>query len=142
MSNGDYDGKIKVIEMLLIIGSIIGSLGLKGDESKIKVVMGLFLISSLMYYFDVSNRRNGNYYALLTSIFFPVLITVPILSGPSVLFLGRDIHVISSYILAIGLFWGVLNNLQEKSSQSKARTILIFIIGIAVTSGYLYWIGT
>jgi hypothetical protein len=70
--------KLKFVEILLIVGGIIASLGVKGPY------FGGFLIFSLLYYFSLSNMRFTSkttkdfvyisFLALFVAIFFTLLV--------------------------------------------------------------------
>jgi len=53
MTDGEDNKQIKFIEILLIVGGIIGGLGYKNEDSSVRLLLALFLISSLMYYFEI-----------------------------------------------------------------------------------------
>lgn len=109
----EIDNKqLKFIEILLIVGGIIG--GLSENPSN-KVILAFFLISSLIYYFAVSKRNNEFWankmlFAYLVSGFFSVLITYPILSGPPVW--GNTGTMGISLIIMISLFILIFLNLK------------------------------
>jgi len=52
--------KLKFIEILLIIGGIVGGIQLKNGNDQMNVLFGLFLVSSILYYFLVSNKMVSN----------------------------------------------------------------------------------
>jgi len=49
--------RLKFVEILLIVGGILGSLGLENEET---ILLILFLISSLSYYTTVSNFHKNS----------------------------------------------------------------------------------
>ncbi len=122
--------QLKFIEILLIIGGIIGGLGYKSENSLIRTILALFLISSLMYYSRVYNQKKVGTYAFYISVLFPVLITYPLISGTSPFLGGPYFRKILGYIIAAGLFYAIFGILQEKSGQLKSRS---YIIGMLFT---------
>jgi len=142
MTDVEDNIKIKFIEILLIVGGIIGGLGYKSEDSSVRLLLALFLISALMYYFEISNQKINNLFAFFTSVLFSVLITYPILSGSAISFLGHSIDIILGHFLAYGLFIIIFLNLRDKSEQEKSKTNLyfIFLIGSFITSIALIWL--
>jgi len=142
MTDGEDNKQIKFIEILLIVGGIIGGLGYKNEDSSVRLLLALFLISSLMYYFEISNKRNNKIFAFFTSILFSVLITYPVLLGSTTSFLGHVIDIILDHFLAYGLFIIIFLNLRERSEQeeSKMNLYLILLLGIITTSLALIWL--
>ncbi len=49
--------KLKFIEILLVVGGIIGGLRLQNEDDPMNMIFGLFLIGSLLYYFMLSNTK-------------------------------------------------------------------------------------
>ncbi len=145
MTDSEDNKQIKFIEILLIVGGIIGGLGFKNDDSSIRFILALFLISSLLYYYTVSDQFKFKVvYANLTSILFSVLITYPLILGKPIFFMGTDIHKYAAYIIASGLFYLIFINLQEKSGQVESGKIskTILIIGFILTLMTLNWLDT
>lgn len=128
--NDTKDNKqLKVIEILLIVGGIIGGFGFQSENPLIrKVIFPIFLISSLLYYFQVSERRHTLVFAIFTSILFSGLITYPMISGIPNSSLGQQNDKILSYILGISLSGVIFKNLNEKSGQTKSREILEYVV--------------
>ena len=114
--NDTKDNKqLELINILLIVGGIIGGFGFQNENPLIKtVIFPVFLISSLMYYFQVSNKEHarGDLYALVTSILFSGLITYPMLSGVPNSLWGQQLSRILNYFLGIGLSVVVFMNLK------------------------------
>ena len=52
--------KLKFIEILLIVGGIVGGIQLKNGNDQMNVLFGLFLVSSILYYIIVSNKMDSN----------------------------------------------------------------------------------
>lgn len=130
MTKGEDKKQLKFIEILLLVGSIIGGLGYRSEDPSVRIILVLFLISSLMYYFEVSNQKNDKIFAFFTSILFSGLITYPLIpiTPASVSFWGprfSSFNNILNYIMAISLFYVIYNNLQEKS---KGYVILIGMV--------------
>lgn len=130
MTDSRDEKQLKFIEILLIIGGIIGGLGFKSENSLIRITLALFLISSLLYYSRVYNQKEGGIFAFYISVLFPVLITYPLILGTSPFWGGPYFRKILGYIIAAGLFYVIFGILQEKSGQVKSR---IYIIGILFT---------
>lgn len=141
MTEGEENKKLRFIEILLIVGGIIGGLGYNTEDSSIRFILAIFLISSLMYYFEISNPRNPQFFAFLTSAFFSVLVTYPLISFSRTSLWGPDIDKILDYILSGALFIVIFLNLQEKSEYKKPSTIIYSIIGIILTWIALFWLG-
>ncbi len=133
MTDGEENRQLKFIEILLIVGGIIGGLGYKNEDSSIRFILAVFLISSLVYYFEVSNPRYAQFFAFLTSAFFSVLVTYPLISLSRTSLLGSDMDKLLGYLLGISLFIVIFLNLQEKSEQIKPSTIIYSIIGVVLT---------
>ncbi len=55
MADCEDEKQLKFIDILLVIGGIIGGLGYKNEESSIRALLALFLISSLMCYYVISD---------------------------------------------------------------------------------------
>lgn len=142
MTDCEDNKKIKFIEILLIVGGIIGGLGYKNEDSSVRFLLALFLISALMYYFEISNQRINNLFAFFTSVLFSVLITYPVISGSTTSFLGHSFDKILDHILAYGLFSSIFLNLLEKSEQKKSKTnlYLIFLIGYVIIYIAFIWL--
>lgn len=49
--------KLKFIEILLVVGGIIGGLRLQNENDPMNMIFGLFLTGSLLYYFMLSNTK-------------------------------------------------------------------------------------
>lgn len=49
--------KLKFIEILLVVGGIIGGLRLQNEDDPMNMIFGLFLTGSLLYYFMLSNTK-------------------------------------------------------------------------------------
>lgn len=49
--------KLKFIEILLVVGGIIGGLRLQNENDPMNITFGLFLMGSLVYYFMLSNTK-------------------------------------------------------------------------------------
>lgn len=135
--------QLKFIEILLIVGGIIGGLEFKsGDSSSL---LTLFLISSLMYYYLVSNPPLKELYkrifAIITSILFAALITVPLMSSTpaTISFWGPSypkFNIITNYIGAICLSALIFINLQDKSELESGKVLNLknFIVILIGTS--------
>jgi uncharacterized membrane protein YfcA len=52
--------KLKFIEILLIVGGIVGGIQLKNGNDLMNFLFGLFLVSSILYYIIVSNKMVSN----------------------------------------------------------------------------------
>ncbi len=121
--------QLRFIELLLIVGAIIGSLRFN------KFTLTFFLISSLAYYYAASNQL-GLYrkvFAGLTSILFGVLITYPFLSFcPGY----PEFNIIVNYILAICLSILVFINLQEKSEVALVYIITVTILTLMILNWF------
>lgn len=149
MTDDDDKKQLKFIEILLIVGGIIGGLGYKSEDSSIRFLLALFLMSSLTYYFVVSTPnelfggkvfriifRNG--FADMTSIFFAVLIVNPLMfSTPAIIsFWGSGylkFNMTTNLIGAACFAELIFINLQEKSKidfGKMLKLLLIFIINI------------
>jgi len=152
MADSEDKKQLKFIEILMVVGGIIGGLGFKSGESSIRFMLTLFLMSSLMYYHEVSNQQYGKQlYAMLTSSLFSGLITYPLMSSTPALSLWGPSYpkfdVITNYIMAIFLFCIIFKNLEKKSGQESGKIInsqnLIFIIlGAFLTWTVLTWLTT
>jgi hypothetical protein len=131
--------QLKFIEILLVVGGIIGGLGYKSENSLVRTILALFLISSLLYYSAVYNQEKGRIPAFFTSVLFPVLITYPLISGtPPISFWGGGRKILG-YIIAAGLFYVIFGILQEKSGLVKLKYRMYIIgIGIFLTVLFLY----
>ena len=101
--------KLKIIEILLIIGGIIGGIRASGTDS---TIFGLFLCSSLFYYFLVShfeyeiNKPPVSVFLLLsaiTAISFSILLiqifTIPYLSATII------IIAVAAQAIFVNLYW-------------------------------------
>lgn len=147
MADSEDKKQLKFIEILMVVGGIIGGLGFKSEDFSIRFLLTVFLISSLMYYYEISNKLHLKYqlinlFAMLTSSMFSGLITYPLRSSPPDLisFWGSSypsfIKDINS-IMAISLFYIIFINLQEKSGQVKSKIFnsqnLFIIIGTIIT---------
>jgi uncharacterized membrane protein YfcA len=131
MNDTKDNKRLKLIEILLIVGGIIGGFGFQNENPLIKkVIFPVFLISSLMYYLQVSNKEHarGELYSLVTSILFSGLITYPMLSGVPTSLWGQQNDRILSYFLGIGLSVVVFMNLKLKSDQEKSREFLDYLV--------------
>jgi hypothetical protein len=84
--------KLKFIEIVLIVGGIIGSIQLKNENYGMNIVFGLFLIGSILYYFSVSNKIDSK------SIQISVIITAPSFSA---------IAIMQFFHKGMPLFYGV-----------------------------------
>lgn len=81
--------KMRLIEILLIIGGIIGGFSLQQNNSLVKGIFIVFLISSLLYYTNISdlpltgwrwiNKCAIFFVALVVSLTLPALIIYPII---------------------------------------------------------------
>ncbi len=49
--------KLKFIEILLLVGGIIGGLRLQNIDDPMNLIFGLFITGSLLYYFAISNTK-------------------------------------------------------------------------------------
>jgi uncharacterized membrane protein (UPF0136 family) len=83
--------KLKFIEILLIVGGIIGGLRLQDKNDLINIVFGLFLIGSLLYYITISNNKinsNALTFAIASASFgFSAIAILPfILQGISLFY--------------------------------------------------------
>lgn len=130
MTEIEGNKQLKFIEILLIVGGIIGGLGYGSENSSVRLILALFLISSLTYYLYVPDQNM--IISLLTSGLFSVLITYPIISLSKPSILGHDIDIIISYILAIVLFIMILKNLQVKSEQKISTNVMIVSVIILI----------
>ena len=140
MADHEDKKQLKFIEILLVVGGIIGSLGIKSEDSSIRLILTLFLICSLMYYYMVSNqlykkKLYRKVFANLTSILFAVLITSPLISSTPELisFWGSSypiFNIITNCIMAVCLSILIFLNLQDKSEVEfgKSFNFLIIII--------------
>ncbi len=107
--------KLRFIEILLIIGGIIGSLGLQGESQ----MFGAFLIGSLLYFFTVSNLPDTEVgvveYKLIILMFITsILITAITFSYLSILPLKS--FDIALFVLIILL---IVGNLWDKGILPK-----------------------
>jgi uncharacterized membrane protein YfcA len=75
--------KLKFIEILLIVGGLIGSSLIKGESFEMNTVFGSFLIGALLYYFVVSKRKNSQAdylpFLIAMTIIAPTFSTIAIL---------------------------------------------------------------
>lgn len=74
--------RLKLIEILLIIGGIIGGIGLKNEIYWMSAFFVLFLISAIFYYMIVSNKLVENhilllFFALFVAICFSIIVIIP-----------------------------------------------------------------
>lgn len=125
----------------MVVGGIIGGLGYKNEDFSIRFLLALFLMSSLMYYYVVSDpnqlygKINRKVFADFTSVFFSVLIIYPTMFVTPALisFWGSsypEFNTIISFIGAIVLSILIFINLQEKSEVEswEIPNVLILII--------------
>ena len=118
--------QLKLINVLLIVGGIIGGFGFQNENPLIKkLIFPVFLISSLMYYFQLSNKEHtpGDLYSLVTSILFSG--TYPMLSGNPNSVWGQQNDRILSYFLGIGLSVVVFMNLNLNLTKKNQERFLI-----------------
>jgi hypothetical protein len=148
MADGEDKKQLKFIEILLVVGGIIGGVGYKNEDSSIRVLLALFLISSLMYYYVISDpdqsyrKINRRVFADFTSVFFSVLIIYPMmLTTPALIsFWGSNypkFNAIINFIGAIILSILIFINLQEKS-EVESWKILNFLF-IIIINAILIW---
>ncbi len=88
--------KLKFIEILLIVGGIVGGIQLKNGNDQMNVLFGLFLVSSILYYFLVSHKMVSNKWhsqiaikcsmALISSCFSGLAISPFILESISIFY--------------------------------------------------------
>lgn len=144
MNDSKDKKQLKFIEILLIVGGIIGGLGFKGEDSKIKVIFAFFLITSLMYYSTISNKHNSNIFAFLTSILFSALITYPIISGTPLPYWNSypSAYKVLNAFFATSIFIVIYRNLEEKMARPIYGSILIYISGIIITLAYSQWLSS
>jgi hypothetical protein len=151
MVDSEDNKQMKFIEILLVVGGIIGGLGYKSGDSSVRFMLTLFLMSSLMYYHEVSNQRPGKQlYAMLTSSLFSGLITYPLMSNTPALSLWGPsypkFNAITNYIMAIFLFYIIFKNLQKNSGESgkiiKSQNLIFIILGVFLTWTVLTWLTT
>jgi hypothetical protein len=132
--NDTKDNKqLKLIDILLIVGGIIGGFGFQNGNPLIrKVIFPIFLISSLLYYFQVSNKEHGVFLnSLFTSILFSGLITYPLISGIPYSLYGQQIDRILSCFLGIGLSEVIFINLKVKSDQEKSSILEYIVVAVS-----------
>lgn len=91
------DRKLKFIEILLIVGGILGGLRIEKDDS-MNAVLGVFLVGSLLYYFTVSDLPKNSMLIIISAIFiapsFAAIAILPFINpGISVIY-GRMIYVL------------------------------------------------
>ncbi len=154
MTDDEDERQLKFIEILLIVGGIIGSLGDKSENSSIRFILAVFLISSLMYYYAVSNphlrykKIFKKVSANLTSIFFAILIVYPLIfSTPDLIsFWGSSYPVFNVVITSIEAFFLsilIFINLQEKSevdSWKMHNLLFVIIINIIFVEMIFIWL--
>ncbi|MBI4344972.1 MAG: hypothetical protein HY555_05270 [Euryarchaeota archaeon] len=69
--------KLKLIEILLIVGGIIGGLRIKEDDP-MNTVFGLFLLMSIVYYLMVSNPKKNVVSTAQKAIFAGIAVAIGI----------------------------------------------------------------
>ena len=115
--------KLRFIEILLIVGGIISSLGLK-NGIYVNEVFGSFLIGSLLYFFTLSNLSDVevsmiNYILTIFLFIMSILITAYTFSYLSILPL--KLPNITLFILIMFL---IIGNLWSKDILPKRNSVI------------------
>ncbi|MEK6977178.1 MAG: hypothetical protein AABX40_02100 [Candidatus Hydrothermarchaeota archaeon] len=109
--------KLKLIEILLIVGGIIGGLRIKEDDP-MNTVFGLFLLMSIVYYLTVSNPKKNVVSATQKAIFAGISIAIGISFSAIALvpFILKGVPVPHAVLLyTVYVFWIGLSILITKS---------------------------
>lgn len=121
--------KLKFIEILLIVGGIVGGIQLKNGNDLINFLFGLFLVSSILYYIIVSNKMDSNKWhfqiaikwsmAFISSCFSGLAISPFILESISI-FYGIVIFLLF-IVLTVLVFLALYIGRKEEIEESKAQ---------------------
>ncbi|MGB8218349.1 MAG: hypothetical protein WCE94_13705 [Candidatus Methanoperedens sp.] len=72
-NNEIREQKLKFIEILLVVGGIIGGLRFQNENDPMNILLGLFITGSLLYYFTISNPK---IYSVAVSTFTSISIII------------------------------------------------------------------
>ena len=109
--------KLKLIEILLIVGGIIGGLRLKEDDP-MNTAFGLFLLMSIVYYLMVSNPKKNVISTAQKAIFAGISVAIGISFSAIALvpFILKGVPVPHAVLLyMVYVFWIGLSLLITKS---------------------------
>jgi len=120
--------KLKFIEILLIVGGIVGGIQLKNGNDQMNVLFGLFLVSSILYYFLVSNKMVSNKWPSQIAIYWSMAFISSCFSGlaisPFILEKISILYAIMIFFLFIALmvlvFLALYIGKKEEIEESKA----------------------
>ena len=124
--------KLKFIEILLIVGGIVGGIQLKSGNNQMNVLFGLFLVSSIFYYFLVSNKMISNKWpsqiaikwsmAFISSCFSGFIILQFILERISIFYaiVMFLLFVVLTVLVFLALYIGRMEEIEE-IEESKAQ---------------------
>lgn len=106
--------KLRFIEVLLTVGGIIGAIRIKPEDHWMNAILGVFLVGSLLYFFQISTPRYSKVAiflsALLSSFFFPFIAVSPLISwNPETYY--ESISNLSIPVISATLFLFILINL-------------------------------
>lgn len=89
INNDDMrEDKLRFIEILLIVGGLIGSIRLQNASDNMNILFGTFLIGSVLYYFMINDRQGPK------SVTMAILLVAPTFSAIAILpFMHQEISI-------------------------------------------------
>lgn len=117
--------RLKLIEILLIIGGIIGGIELKSEINVMNFFFVLFLVFAIYYYIIVSNKIVKPieliFLALVVAIFFSIIIMIPFYRNIDNMIIAALVPPLL-LILSVVIFAALYQDFSEDQNVKKSIT--------------------
>ena len=106
--------KVKLIEILLIVGGIVGGIRIDNQNTILNLVFGSFILCTMFYYIIVSNKLDSKiiYFAMYGAMFiiaicFSVIAILPLIDEglPLIIYAAATFLCVLLVILIFGALW-------------------------------------